>query len=492
MSTLVAVLDIGKTNKKIALYDEALTEVAFREHAFEAAPGDDGIAHEPVTAMWEWFTDTLAELFREHPFSAIAVSTHGATVTALDADGELSMPVIAYDQPLGAGEQAALDDELYRLAGGQTAVQAETGGCDLPLLINPSKMLLFAKSRYPEGFARTVRLLNYPQYWGFRLTGEQAAEPTFSCNHTHLYTIADHRPSRCAAALGVDHMLLRRLRRPWDRLGILSASLQFELGLPPLPVAVGIHDSNAALLPYLLKHRGRDFLLNSTGTWCVAMHGVDAPVYREHELGRKILFNVDALGGYQKVAFLMGGQEYARYHELIGGEHGDFDPARMDAALAEPADRILPGAFPSQFPDLAGGATDSERRYSLDQLDAGERPAWFAERTRAHDLLNASLALQTRVAFDAAGIGEDTAIFIEGGFRDNASYCALLAALYPDRTVACTGLAHATCVGTALLAHSLVSGGTPFDYADRLTIDEHPIAAPELPSLAAYADAFLR
>lgn len=490
MSRLVAVIDIGKTNKKVALYDEGLRQVAFREAEFAAAPGGDGVLHEPVDAMWDWLKRQLRELFRERAFDAIAVSTHGATFACLDVDGELAVPVVAYDQPLSDEEQRALDERFYDLCGPPERLQDETGTCDLPLLINPAKALLWLKGRYRDGFAKTTHILYYPQFWGHRLTRVLGAEPTYAFNHAYLHDIRTREPSSAARALGVEDLVPRRFQRPWDRLGTLHPTLQVELELPPLPVAVGIHDSNAALLPYLLAHRGDDFVLNSTGTWCVAMHGVEAPRYRPDELGSKVLINVDALGGFQKTSFLMGGQEYACYHELIGGDHVGFDAARVDAALAEPEDRILPGAFPSQFPHVRGGATEKGATYDLDRLRAGERPAWFGDRERAHDLLNVSIALQTRVALERTGVGPRTRIFVEGGFRNNPTYLATLAALFPDQTVACTSLEQATGVGTAICGHALAGGVDPQALAQGVAIDEDPVRAPELPHLAAYAASF--
>ena len=56
------------------------------------------------------------------------------------------------------------------------------------------------------------------------------------------------------------------------------------------------------------------------------------PTYQPDELGQKIIFNVDCLGGWQKVSFLMGGQDYDLYHQLIGGDHGDNDAQRLARA----------------------------------------------------------------------------------------------------------------------------------------------------------------
>ena len=176
----------------------------------------------------------------------------------------------------------------------------------------------------------------------------------------------------------------------------------------------------------------------------------------------------------------MGGEEYACYHDLIGGEHGEPSDAEIDAALADAANAILPGAFPSQFPACSGGASDSERTWTLAELQAGDHPAWFADQSRAHILLNASLALQTVVALEATGITSSTDVFIEGGFRQNTTYCKLLAALVPGRTVACTSFAQATSAGAALLGHALLEGCHPSAFADRFAIDEAAITAPTL------------
>ena len=492
MGRTVAVIDIGKTNKKVAIYDAALNQLEHVQEAFSAAPGPDGILHEPVAAIWTWLKRQLRELHARHGFDAISVATHGATIACLDCDGELALPVVAYDHGLDDKAQQALDAGFYRLCGDPLELQAETGTCDLPLLINAAKAIYFYKSYYPDGLARTTSIVNYPQYWAHLLTGRIAAEPTFTFNHSYLHNIRTRGPSRAAQALGVADLVARRFVSPWHVVGRLHGRLQAELGLPPVRVVAGIHDSNAALLPYLVKHASRDFVLNSTGTWCVAMHAVDGVTYAPEELGRKIIFNVDALGGFQKTSFLMGGQEYDHYHGLIGGEHGSFDAARVNEALAAVDQAFVPGAFPSQFPAVSGGAVAGDEQFSLSDLADGRRPAWFADPTRAHDLLNASLAIQTTVALEATGVNPGTTIFVEGGFRNNPSYLAMLSALYPNQRVVCTSLEQATAVGAALLGWSALDNCAPTAFADRFTISEREVATPDLPNLQAYTEAFLK
>ncbi len=494
---LIAVIDLGKSNKKVALIDESLAIVAARQAAFPAQPGDDGVLCEQIDAIWAWLGQQLGELYREQPFHAVAVTTHGATWAGLAADGSLAIPVIAYEHDLGEQGQRDLDHRFYGRCGQLATLQAETATCDLPLLVNPAKMILFAQERWPERWKQVARIIDYPQYWGFRLTGVQAAEATYTCNHSFLYDFARHGASTAAHALGVADKLDLAFRKPWDRLGTLSPELQQRHGLPALPVAVGIHDSNAALLPYLLKYGARDFVLNSTGTWCVAMHRVDEVRYRAEELGQKVIFNRHALGGLAgagsgltKVSFLMGGMDYALYHDLIGGADPGFDAARLDATLTEVGRLVLPGAFPSQFPQARGGLKDGHAAIPLSDLKAGRTPGWFKDPVRGHDLLNVSLALQTEIALRRTDLGDRTTVFIEGGFRNNPTFLAVLAALFPHQGVCCTNLAQATSSGTALLGHAMLRGVDPTALASAITIDETPVARPALPHLMAYRAAW--
>ncbi len=488
---LVAVIDLGKTNKKVSLIDAHLRQVASASANFPAQISADGVLCEDIDGIWKWLQCQLAELYRAQPFHALSVTTHGATWAALDANGELALPVIAYEHALTDAEQAALDTEFYLRCGPLETLQDETGTCDLPLLINPAKAVLFAQHHYADAWPRVTNLVNYPQFWGQRLTGVIAHEPTYTANHSFLFAIRTGTASRAAKALNVERLLGLDLKDPWARLGTLTPMLQKRLDLPALPVAVGIHDSNAALLPYLVKHATRDFVLNSTGTWCVAMHRVAHIAYRPEELGQKVIFNRDAFGRAQKVSFLMGGQDYGLYHGLIGGADPAFDGARVDAALLATRDAVLPGAFPSQFPRCRGGLLADDQVITLDALKAGTAPVWFRDAARAHDLLNISLALQTEVALRRTDITDRTAIFVEGGFRNNPVFLAVLAALFPNNDVVLTNLAQATSAGAALLGHALLSDSTPAALADGIVIDEQPVARPSLPNLAVYRTAWL-
>ena len=93
----IAVIDIGKTNAKVALVDlSTLSEIALRRMA--NAPATDGpYPHHDVERLWAFILDSLAEINREQPIDAISITTHGATGVLVDASGELARPVLDYE-----------------------------------------------------------------------------------------------------------------------------------------------------------------------------------------------------------------------------------------------------------------------------------------------------------------------------------------------------------------------------------------------------------
>ena len=93
----VAVIDIGKTNAKVALVDLATrSELASRKQLNR--PRKDGpFPHHDVDVIWSFILDGLAALRQQHSIDAISVTTHGATAALVDAEGKLVLPVLDYE-----------------------------------------------------------------------------------------------------------------------------------------------------------------------------------------------------------------------------------------------------------------------------------------------------------------------------------------------------------------------------------------------------------
>ncbi|MDP3176618.1 MAG: FGGY family carbohydrate kinase, partial [Spirochaetaceae bacterium] len=458
MERAIAVIDIGMTNKKVAVYDERLRPLDSVSRTFEPLIVE-GVQVHDLEGMEAWFLSSLAVFAKVHDIRALAVTTHGATLVCLDEGGVACAPCVYYTHEPGPEFQA----RFFALAGAPEAIQATTGTPALSALINPAKGLLFLKERFPEAMARTRLVLSYPQYWGYRLTGQAGAEGTYAGCHTYLWDWVKESYSSVARILGVDGMLPHPLKSSWDVLGEIKGSVAARTGLSArCIVTMGIHDSNASLLPHLAKREGRDFVLNSTGTWCVLMHPQEKYGFEPGELGKVVFFNRSAYNKPVKTAIFLGGMEYEAWSKAIAacGANGAAplpEPGLEHyASLFREKDAfILPELVPGsgQFPGSRSRAVSAGVDYPLPLIvSRASIPAFLQGGAKAMAALNASLAIQTLVALERSGARPGCDIFTEGGFRKNRDYCAILAAALPHNATYLTDIAEATSLGAAMTA----------------------------------------
>lgn len=497
MNFRIAVFDIGKTNKKLLVYDRDLrvADRAFASFPEVPSPRDPSILLEDTEAIERWLIAGLQAAAEKHRLKAIGISCHGATFACVDAEGRLTVPVVSYATEPGE----KFHEEFFALAGSADLLQRTTATAAMGGLLNVAQGVHFAKKTFPEDFARTRMILSYPQYYGCFLTGRTGAEPTYSGCHTYLRDFATGRWSEVADRLGVAGLLPAEMKRPWDVLGTLKPEIAAATGLSEdTLVPLGVHDSNSALLPYLLKH-GEDFVLNSTGTWCVAMHPADRVSFEDDEIGKMVFFNADVFGRPVKTSIFMAGLEFETYSALIRKTAGTsevppFDPENYKKIVRERALFILPSVVrgTGQFPASQPRIVEKGRTTRLEDLRSGkEVPSFFRDAKTAYAVLNLSLAVQTKVALARAGAKDGVTIFTEGGFRKNEDYNRLVTALFPASPVSLTGMDEASAFGAALLAKAAVEGKDPRELAGCFDLEYRPVARFELPGLASYAEAFL-
>ena len=92
----VAVIDIGKTNAKLALVDTAaMAELAVLSRPNRVLPGPPW-PHVDVEGHWAFLLDGLAAVHRAHGVDAISVTTHGACAAVLEAGGDRPAPILDY------------------------------------------------------------------------------------------------------------------------------------------------------------------------------------------------------------------------------------------------------------------------------------------------------------------------------------------------------------------------------------------------------------
>lgn len=414
----IAVIDIGKTNAKLALVETAsLREIAVVTRPNHVLPGPPW-PHFDLEGHWDFFLHHLAAFQAAHGVDAISVTTHGASAVLLAADGTLAAPMLDY-------EHAGPDD----LAAAYDALRpdfAETGSARLPMGLNLGAQLHWQFATDPDLAARVAHVLTYPQYWGWRLTGTMATDVTSLGCHTDLWNPWHGQFSGLVERLGLAGRIAPA-RRSAEVLGHLRPEIAARTGLAPqTPVACGIHDSNASLYPYL-GGGPAPFSVVSTGTWvvCMAVGGETPPL----DPARDVLVNVNALGQPVPSARFMGGREF----EVIRAGETVTPDAADRAAVLDTGAMILPAVEPGSGP-FPGRAM----RWSAPAQTGAQRMV----------ALGFYLALMTDTCLRL--IGARGPVIVEGPFARNPDYLAMLAALRPDglRTAAS---ATGTSVGAALL-----------------------------------------
>lgn len=291
----VGVIDIGKTNAKVAVVDlDQRRELGVLTRPNTVLPGPP-YPHFDLEGHWDFICDALAELHKAHGIDALSVTTHGASAVLLDAEGNLAAPMLDY-------EFTGPDD----LAAAYDAIRpdfAETGSPRLGMGLNLGAQLHWQLKTDPGLLDRVATALTYPQYWTCKLTGVLSNEVTSLGCHTDLWCPSENRFSSLVNRLGLEEKMAP-VRKAGDRLGSVLPEVVTRTGLPKdTPVACGIHDSNASLYPHLIR-RQPPFSVVSTGTWVIVLAIGGGRVFLDPS--RDTLINVNAFGDPVPSARFMG------------------------------------------------------------------------------------------------------------------------------------------------------------------------------------------
>ena len=488
----IAVFDVGKTNKKMMIYDEQLQLIDSEALQFSEYI-ENGIRFERIDEISTWFFDKLRKFSQQYAIGSVSVTTHGGTFVCIDENGGIPVPVVAYTTE----PDDSFHDEFYSRFGRPDELQEETATAPMGSLVNTGKNIFFLTKMYPEEFKNVQWIINYPQYFGYLLTGNVGAEPTYVGCHSFLW---EHRKmdwSRVTRELGILDRVPEKLSHTWDVLGTVSKEAAEKTGLSAdTVVTMGVHDSNASLLPYLIKSK-EEFVLNSTGTWCVMMHPAKDVSFRPGELGKMIFYNLDVYAHPVKTSILMGGLEFETWSAIMKRSAGQesfpaFDPAVYKKIISEKKLFITPSVQKGtgQFPDSEPRVYDGDRVYHLDEIKNGKIPAFFRDFPTAYAVLNLSLAIQSKLALERTGMVNGMDLFTEGGFRKNPDYNALISAMFQGTQVYQTNLEEATAFGAALLGKAGMEGNKPENYADLFEIETVPVETAAFSGLSEYMEHF--
>jgi len=402
MSDLIAVLDVGKTNAKLALVDPvSRAEIWSVSRTNERVERDSGRELD-VLGIEKWLLESLRLAPERERIAVIVPAAHGAAAVLVDHAGEI-LTAPDYEDPrfdeVGA-DYATLRDPY-----------STTYSPNLPGGLNLGRQLFYLQTKRAELFQRAAHLLLYPQYWSWRLSGVMAAEVTSLGAHTDLWWPQEKAYSPLTRKQGWVR-LMPPMRYAADRLGRIRASVCAATGLrADCAVACGIHDSNASYLRFLMDREREAFTVVSSGTWTIVM--ANRGDLRRLVEQRDMLANVSAFGAPVATARYMGGREYEAIAQCLD--------TPTEAALSE----VLASgaiALPS-FATAGPYAGRPGRLEGVEQLSGVQRAA----------LATLYSALMTALHIESLGTAGE--IFVDGPLARNPLFPSLLAACVSAGTV---------------------------------------------------------
>ena len=256
---VIAVFDIGKTNKKILLFDKKMKVVYNSEQKFATTVDEDGFECDDIQLIQDWIIATLDSIVSEGKFDiqGINFSTYGASLAYINKDGKLLTPIYNYLKEVNPDIQ----NELFRANGGIHEFCRRTASPALGSLLNSGIQALWLKTEKKELWSQVNHILHFPQYLSNILTGKVTSEPTSVGCHTFVWDFDNMKYHPWVKDEEVN------LPDPVNNNTVYPAMIKGK----EIKTGVGIHDSSASLVPYLENSKEK-FILVSTGTWCISMN----------------------------------------------------------------------------------------------------------------------------------------------------------------------------------------------------------------------------
>lgn len=433
---VIAIFDVGKTNKKFFLFDEQYKIVVERATQFPETTDEDGETCENIQLLTQWVKDTLRDVFRMKKFDIKAVnfSTYGASFVYLDTGGEVIAPLYNY---LKAYPEE-LKQKFYSDYGGEELISRETAS---PVLgsLNSGMQLYRIKHHKPELYQKIKYALHLPQYLRFIVTQEVCSDITSIGCHTQLWNFAKEGYHQWVKNEGIMEKLGPLF--PSDKAKLITRDgHEFYIG-------TGLHDSSAALIPYLSVF-SEPFVLISTGTWCITMNPFNDTPLTTEELQKDCLCYIEYHGKSVKASRLFAGNEHELQTKRLAAHYGKpadyYKRVKYNAAMvaALQAKNTTAEKVPTTGQNLL--------QFVFDQRDLSA----FSTYDEAYHCLIIDIMqkqfISTQLVVKHTKIKR---IFVDGGFSNNIIYMHLLAAAFPNLEVFAASVAQATAVGAALSIH---------------------------------------
>jgi L-fuculokinase len=433
--SVIAVFDIGKTNKKVFLIDEQYQVVWENAINLDEIEDEDGFPCENVQDLSDWVINNyhLITQLTEYAIKAVNFSAYGASFVHLDSGYKVCSHLYNYLKPFPSDLQHQFYQEYD--PNGNFAIETSS-----PVLgnLNSGMQLYYLKYKKPEHFQRIKYSLHLPQYLSFLIGNQIYSEITSIGCHTNLWDFNKNQYHSWVEEEGFSSILPPIHKQHYFINSKNNAEIKY--------VGTGLHDSSAALAPYLISCK-QPFVLISTGTWCISLNPFNHSVLTKDELEMDCLCYLTYEGKPVKSSRLFAGNE----HEI--------EVKRLSIHYNKPIDYFKNIGFDAEIFDTLKLAESNVGWNAQDKMTKESR-------FKTRDLINFEtyemayhqlmIDLVEQQVFSTQLVIQDTQVqhlYVDGGFSKNEIYMSLLAIAFPKLKVFASIVSQASSIGAALIIH---------------------------------------
>ncbi|MFN8340414.1 MAG: FGGY family carbohydrate kinase [Cyclobacteriaceae bacterium] len=417
---VIVIFDVGKTNKKILLYNSSFEVVSEKSAHLGEITDEDGDPCEDLSGLTDWLLLSFREVLENSSWHLRGVnfSGYGASFVYLDQNGVVIPPLYNYLKPY----PESINERFYGAWGGKDTLCVQTSSPALGSL-NSGLQLLRIRDQQPDKFSRIDVALHLPQYLSWLITRQKITDLTSIGCHTHLWDFRRHQYHAWVKGEG----LLTKLAP------LMADHAQFKVA-DGIIAGTGLHDSSAALIPYL-KQFERPFVLISTGTWSISLNPFNHLPLTPRELQQDCLCYLTHDGKPVKASRLFAGHWHEEGVDAIARR---FSITAKDVLQETENPRLLTWALATLGGQSAPDDTLSDAAIAYGELVIG-------------------LVKKQKLATDLVLTPGVRVIYVDGGFSRNQLFMRLLASVYPRHEVYAATVSQASALGAAMALSGLFS-----------------------------------
>jgi L-fuculokinase len=436
------VFDIGKTTKKALVFDHEFNVLEENTTTIPEGKDDDGFPCENLQGVSTWFTEMVERYFSHSTYNVTHVnfSAYGASLVPINELNQVNSPFYNYLKPCPSATQ----DRFFSSYVNETFFE-DTASPWLGFL--NSGVQAFWLKHFKGDFERFSTLLHLPQYFRFLLTGERFNEMTSIGCHTLLWNFKRNSYH--------DWTVKEGLTKFFPPISSTTSAHEAFLFGKKTKIGIGVHDSSAALMPYLVS-RKEPFLLLSTGTWNICFNPSNHQPLTEEELKKDCLSYMTFEGKPVKASRIFLGNEHETQQELLSQHfnvNADFyksvkfnESVYFDLKNSDPRDK--------KFEPVSMEGTGPLPEKALKKTNYNS----FKDFEEAQHRLMIDLVSWQKLSIDLVDPGIKVKdVILVGGFSKSSLFLEVLKKEIPERRFYLSDHPRASALGAALLVQGPAS-----------------------------------